>query len=268
MAAAKNWELHQMDVHNAFLHGDLNEEVYMKIPPGFSSQRSGRRGDTHLNVLVYVDDLTILGNNSNEVRTFKAYLSRSFHMKDLGVLKYFLGIEVARNSEGILLRVDNDLRLYGYFDSDWASCPVTQRSLTGYFVLFGNSPIFWKTTEHIVSRSSSEAEYKSMATTTCELKWLIGLLNSLGVAYPEPMRLFCDNQAALHIATNPVFHERTKHVEVDCHFVRDEIVSGNLAPSFVHTSAQLAAIFTKALGNQQFHDMLSKLGIHNPHAPT
>ncbi|GJX60795.1 retrovirus-related pol polyprotein from transposon TNT 1-94 [Tanacetum coccineum] len=359
VAAAKNWELHQMDVHNAFLHGDLHEEVYMKIPPGFSSQKSGK-GDTHLNVLVYVDDLIISGNNSNEVTTFKAYLSRCFNMKDLGALKYFLGIKVAQNSEGIFLcqrkyaldiifeagllgakpanipleqhhrlaladgeeirdpkryrrfvgcliyltitrpelsycvhvlsqfmqlpleehwqatvrvvryikdnpgqgiflHVDNDLRLYGYCDSDWASCPMTRRSLTGYFVLFGNSPISWKTKkQHTVSRSSSEAEYRSMATTTCELKWLKGLLNSLGVAHPEPMRLFCDNQAALHIAANPVFHERTKHIEVDCHFVRDEILSGNLSPSYVHTSTQLADIFTKALGNQQFHDILSK----------
>ncbi|GJT27629.1 retrovirus-related pol polyprotein from transposon RE2 [Tanacetum coccineum] len=275
-----------------------------------------RRGDIHLNVLIYVDNLIISGNNSNEVTTFKAYLSRCFHMKDLGVLKYFLGIEVAQNSEGIflcqgkyalyiiseagllgakpanipleqhhhlaladgeemrdperyrrlvgrliyvtitrpklsycvhvlsqfmqrpleehwqstvrvvryikdnpgqgiLLRVDNDLRLYGYCDSDWASCPTKN--------------------QHTVSQSSSEAEYRSMATTTCELKWLKGLLNSLGVTHPDPMRLFCDNQAALHIAANPVFYEHTKHIEVDCHFVRDEILSCNLAPSYVHT---------------------------------
>ncbi|GJV24487.1 retrovirus-related pol polyprotein from transposon TNT 1-94 [Tanacetum coccineum] len=369
VAAAKNWELHQMDFRNAFLHGDLNEEVYMKIPPGFSSQKSGkvcrlqkslyglrqasrnwfaklpmalksydfvqslsdyslftlRRGNTHLNVLVYVDDLIISGNNSNKVKTFKAYLSRRFHMKNLGVLKYFLGIEVARNSEGnflcqrkyalnifseagllgakpanipleqhhrltladgeemrdleryrhlvgcliyltitrlelsycvhvlsqfmqrlldeywqaivrvvryikdnpgqgILLRVDNDLRLYGYCDSDWASCPVTRCSLTGYFVLYRNSSISWKTKkQHNASQSFSEAEYRSMATTTCELKWLKRLLNSLGVAHPEPMRLFCDNQAALHIAANRVFHERQSISRCANNEVDDEI---------------------------------------------
>ncbi|GJV24873.1 copia protein [Tanacetum coccineum] len=109
-----------------------------------------------------------------------------------------------------------------------------------------------------MSRSSSEAKYRLMATTRCELKWLKGLLNSLGVTHPKPMRLFFDNQVALHIVANPVFHERTKHIEVDCHFVHDEILSGNLAPSYVHTSTQLVDIFTKALGNQQFHDILSK----------
>ncbi|GKC47176.1 copia protein, partial [Tanacetum coccineum] len=162
------------------------------------------------------------------------------------------------HGQGILLCVYNGLLLYGYCDSDWASYPVTRRSLIGYFVLFRNSPISWKKKkQHIMSRSSSEAKYRLMATTRCELKWLKGLLNSLGVTHPKPMRLFFDNQVALHIVANPVFHERTKHIEVDCHFVHDEILSGNLAPSYVHTSTQLVDIFTKALGNQQFHDILS-----------
>ena len=106
-----------------------------------------------------------------------------------------------------------------------------------------------------------------MATTTCELKWL-KLLLSLGVCHSQPMRLHCDSQAALHIAANPVFHERTKHIEVDCHFVRDEIQHGHIQPTYVSTSTQLANIFTKALGKSQFDYFLRKLGIHDLHAPT
>ncbi|CAH9143337.1 unnamed protein product [Cuscuta epithymum] len=414
VAACKNWELHQMDVHNAFLHGDLNEEVYMTLPPGYATQDTTlvcklrkslyglkqaprcwfaklvnalqgygfiqsfadyslftrTRGTIQLNVLVYVDDLVISGNDSDAIASFKAYLSDCFHMKDLGNLKYFLGIEVARSSsglfltqrkyaldiitetgllgakpvafpieqnhdlakavgppladpepyrrllgrliylvvtrpdlayavhilsqflqnprhehwnaalrvvrylkgspgQGILLRADGDLTLTGWCDSDWAACPLTRKSLSGWLVFLGHSPVSWKTKKQTtVARSSAEAEYRSMAAATCELKWLKALLLSLGIHHPQAIPLYCDSQSALHIARNPVFHERTKHIEVDCHFVRNAIQENLIAPSYVPTTIQLADIFTKALGKTQFQFLLRKLGILDPHAPT
>ena len=107
-----------------------------------------------------------------------------------------------------------------------------------------------------------------MAMTTCDLKWLKEILSSLGVEHEQPMQLCCDSQAALHIARNPVFHERTKHIEVDCHFVRDELVKGTLRTVFVPMTEQLVDIFTKALDKAQFEYLLRKLGIRNLHAPT
>ena len=109
---------------------------------------------------------------------------------------------------------------------------------------------------HVISQSSAKAKYRSMAMTTCELQWLKGVLASLGILHPTPMSLQYDSQAALHIFQNSVFHERTKHIEVDCHFVRDVIVKGDIHPSFVPTTEQLANIFTKALGRQQYSLLL------------
>lgn len=147
VAVATNWEVDQMDVHNAFLYGDLEEEVYMKMPPGFSASDPNKvcrlrkslyglkqtprcwfakltnalkkagfkqsysdyslftyiKGGKILQVLIYVDDLVIVGNDKDMVARFKAHLSKCFKMKDLGKLKYFLGIEIARGAEGMFL---------------------------------------------------------------------------------------------------------------------------------------------------------------------
>jgi len=110
--------------------------------------------------------------------------------------------------QGILLSSTCDLRLHGWCDADRAGCPLTRRSLTGWLIFLGVSPISWKTKkQHTVFRSSVEAEYRSMAMTTCELQWLKGVLSSLEVPHPTPMSLHCDSQAALYISQNLVFHE-------------------------------------------------------------
>lgn len=168
-----------------------------------------------------------------------------------------------------MLTANSDLQLSAYCDSDWAACPLTQRSLTCYVVLLGQSPIAWKTKkQQTVSLSSAEAEYRAMRLTTSELKWDRELLSCFDIAQNGLIPIFCDSQAALHIAANLVIHEHTKHIERDCHFVREEIKAGVIATSKVHTSNQLADIFTKGLGSPQFVYLLCKLDIRDLHAPT
>ncbi|GJZ44742.1 hypothetical protein Tco_0592338, partial [Tanacetum coccineum] len=102
---------------------------------------------------------------------------------------------------------------------------------------------------------------KAMALTCCEVTWLVNLFKDLGIKYLEPVDLHCDNQAALYIAANPVFHARTKHIEVDCHFVRDKMKAGKINPSYTHTKSQLADVFTKVVTVEQHNKLFSKLGV-------
>lgn len=182
----------------------------------------------------------------------------------LKVVRYLKGTL----GQGIILKAESSFHLTGWCDSNWGGCPTTRRSLTGWIAQLGSSPISWKSKKQdTVSCSSAEAEYRAMGAITKELLWLKGLLKEIGVAHEGPMTLFCDSKPAIHISYNPVFHERTKNIEVECHFIRDEIVKGVLKPSYVPTTVQLADIFMKALGRKEFESFHLKLGIRNLHAP-
>lgn len=115
----------------------------------------------------------------------------------------------------------------------------------------------------MVARSSAEAEYRAMALTTYEVTWLMSLFKDLGLRNLHPAALKCDNQAALSIAANPVYHERTKHIEVDCHFIREKIAQGIIHPSYVPSKAQLADVLTKALPTYQHNKLLGKMGVQS-----
>lgn len=91
-----------------------------------------------------------------------------------------------------------------------------------------------------------------MAATTSELLWLRALLSHLTVHHTQPMLLYCDNQAAIHIAATPIFHEWTKHIKIDCHLIRDHLQARNIETCYVPSNLQLADIFTKALGHDHF----------------
>nr|XP_043609556.1 secreted RxLR effector protein 161-like [Erigeron canadensis] len=201
------------------------------------------------------------------VNTLSQFVSdpRKSHMDAVTrILRYLK----ATSGQSILLPKEGGTNLVGYSDSDWLGCPLIRRSRTGYLILLGGAPISWKTKKQsVVSRSSAEAEYRAMAQTVSEIIWLHWLLQELGITQLSSTTLFCDNQAARHIANNPVFHERTKHVEMDCYFVRERVESKEICPMPIDSKLQLADLLMKGLGAVQLRFLLDKLGVVNLHTP-
>ncbi|GKC55403.1 retrovirus-related pol polyprotein from transposon TNT 1-94 [Tanacetum coccineum] len=243
IAVKRGWIIHPFNMNNAFLHGDLDEEVYMKIPQGISNdnethvcrlrkslyrlKQASRNwyhnfttflrslnfrqskadhllfiyeaGSIMVVVLIYVDDVIITKNNLTKIQETKKQLNDEINIKDLGLLKYFLRIEVAKTKDG-------------------------------------GTPVSWKTKKQsLVLRSSAKSEYREMAST---------------------------------VTNNPAFHKRTKHVEMDCYFVRERVESKKIIPMKISSKMQIADLLTKGLAAQQLQFLLGKIDIANLHAPS
>ena len=169
--------------------------------------------------------------------------------------------------QGVLYKNKGHTQVVGYTDADWAGSPTNRRSTSGYCVFIDGNLISWKSKKHVMTRSNAAAEYQAMALATCKLIWLRHLLQELRFGKDEQMKLICDNQATLHIASNLVFHERTKHIRVDYYFIREKIASGCVATSFVNSNYQLANIFTKSLKGPKIKYICNKFHAYDIYAP-
>ena len=121
--------------------------------------------------------------------------------------------------------------------------------------------------QNVVARSSAEAEFRAMAQGVCELLWLKIILEDLKIRWDGPMRLYCDNKSTISIAHNPIQHDRTKHIEVDRHFIKEKLESRLIYTPYVTTQGQLADVLTKGLNSTVFQNIISKLGMENTYSP-
>ncbi|GJV52940.1 ribonuclease H-like domain-containing protein [Tanacetum coccineum] len=279
LAVSRQWPIHQLDVKNAFLNGDLSETVYMHQPPGFVDSRypnhvcllqrslyglkqaprawfqrfagyatragfSPSRCDSSLFIytqgsqvaylLIYVDDIILTASSPVLLQQIVDSLHKEFDMTDLGALNYFLGIS----------------------DID-------------YYVFLGDNLLSWSAKRQHIFHDLCRAEFGVMHKVCSRI--LLGLRNLLRELH-SPLStatlVYCDNVSAVYMSANPVQHQRTKHIEIDIHFVRDMVTAGQVRVLHVPSRFQYADIFTKGLPSALFEEFRSSLSVRPPPAPT
>jgi hypothetical protein len=152
--------------------------------------------------------------------------------------------------------------LTAFSDADMAGDVDGRRSTSGVLVFLGSSPVAWQSLKQkMVALSTCEAEYVAAATAACQVVWLRRLLGELTGVQAQPPTLKVDNQPAIALAKNPVLHDRSKHIDVKFHFLRDCVDEGQIVIEFVETGRQLADILTKSLGRLRFSELRKMMGM-------
>ena len=164
--------------------------------------------------------------------------------------------------KGLLFKKGENRTIEAFTDADWAGSVTDRKSTSGYCTYVWGNLVTWRSKkQNVVARSSAEAEFRSMANGICEILWIRRLLKELKLETSLPMKLFGDNKAAISIAHNPVQHDRTKHIEVDRHFIKENLEAGVICVPFVTTKDQTADILTKGLFKPTFELLVNKLGM-------
>jgi len=167
------------------------------------------------------------------------------------ILRYVCGTA----NLGLHLRSSNSTNIVAYSDADWAGYPDTRHSTSGFCVFLGDALISWSSKRQTtVSRSSAEAEYRGVANAVAECTWLRQLLDELGCAPEKATVVFCDNVSACYMSSHPSHHRRTKHIELDVHFVREKVALGQCRVLHVPTTQQFADVMTKGLPTSSFEE--------------
>ncbi|KAF5471074.1 hypothetical protein F2P56_011546 [Juglans regia] len=165
---------------------------------------------------------------------------------------------------GLLFRPQSSLHLQTYCDVDWGGCPDDRRSTGGFCIYLGSHLVSWSSKKQsTVARSSTEVEYKSLASSAAETIWLQTVLRELGISLSKAPTIWCDNLGANCLSMNPVYHSKTKHMDIDFHFIWDRVASKSLHVSFCSSHDQIADVLTKPLVADQFSRFQSSLNVHD-----
>ncbi|KAM6576564.1 hypothetical protein CsatB_028401 [Cannabis sativa] len=174
------------------------------------------------------------------------------------ILRYLKGT----CTQGLHICCSNNLNITGFSDADWASNVDDRRSVGGYCVYLGESLVSWSSKKQaVVSRSSTESEYRALAHVSAEITWIKSLLKEIKFPLSAVPITWCDNLSASALASNPVYHARTKHIELDIHYVRDKVLNKTLEVRYVPFADQIADCMTKGLSISRFQYLVCKLGV-------
>jgi len=160
------------------------------------------------------------------------------------------------------IKPSNDLDIMGYSDADWATNTDDRKSMGGQCVFLGETLVSWSSRKQkVVSRSSTESKYRALADLVAEIAWIRSLLTELKLPMLRKPILWCDNLSAKSIASNPVMHARSKHIEIDVHYIRDQVLQNEVSVAYVPTADQIADCLTKPLSHTRFNMLRDKLGM-------
>ncbi|GJT40475.1 ribonuclease H-like domain-containing protein [Tanacetum coccineum] len=282
LVLSQNFPIHQLDVKNSFLNGDLSETV---IRTGLVSRRViVTRPCSYINIVLRhvsvlkkyalelldrahmadcnptrtpVDTISKLGSDEDSISDPTLY--RSLVEPHLTALKRVLRYVRGTLDFGLQLYASITCSLVAYTDADWADCPTTRRSTSGYCVFLGDNLLSWSAKrQHTLSRSGAEAEYKGVSNVVA---WLCNLLRELHTSLLSVTLVYCDNVSVIYMTANLVQYQRTKHIEIDIHFVRDMVARGQVRVFHVSSRYQYADIFTKGLPSALFEEFRTSLSV-------
>ncbi|KAJ4723526.1 Retrovirus-related Pol polyprotein from transposon TNT 1-94 [Melia azedarach] len=262
---------------NGFTKCPYEHALYIKI-----------KDEDILIVCLYVDDLIFTGSNSSLFDDFKNTMTKEFEMTDIGLMApdilYATGL-VSRYMEtpttthlkaakrilhylkgtkkfGLFYSCSDNFELVGYSDSDWAGDTDDRKSTTGFVFFMGDTAFTWLSKKQpIVTLSICEAEYVAVTSCVCHAIWLRNLLKELRWSQEKPTKIYVDNKSAMALAKNPVFHDRSKHIDMRYHYIRECITRNDVHMEYVKSRDQIADIFTKPLKQEDFIRLRNSLGV-------